>query len=171
MKDRHIFYQGERGDTLPDPGAERRANGDLKGQEMRSRNDGAKRAVIYVRVANAENGSQHSIERQAVACREVAERLGLDIIGEYRDIGGAKRQELRRMLGELDCAKPSYVIALDSSRFGRRVNENLAVRAWLAAADVEPVFVQGSGRDPRAWPWQFQGDPLEISAASEAMPL
>jgi DNA invertase Pin-like site-specific DNA recombinase len=137
------FHQDDWRDTLPDPGAKTCANGDLGGQEMQSTLDGAKRAVIYVRVASAENGSEQQAKRQEVACRETAQRLGFTPVAVYSDIGDTKRRGLRRMLDELDTVKPTSVITLDLSRFGRKYQENMAVMTQLAVAGVEPVFVHG----------------------------
>ncbi|HVI69454.1 MAG TPA: recombinase family protein [Magnetospirillaceae bacterium] len=121
---------------------------------MHSTNDGAKRAMVYIRVASAEHGSEEQAQQQEVACRETAQRLGFTPVAVYSDIGSTERPGLRRMLDELDTIKPTSVITLDPSRFGRKYQENMAVMTRLRAAGVEPVFAHDPTEDPLGLSWR-----------------
>jgi DNA invertase Pin-like site-specific DNA recombinase len=96
------------------------------------------RAVLYLRVATARQENPEAIARQRHACEQRAAELGAVIVAEYVDTGSgldAERQELQRMLTELDerCDDPeqaiSYVIAADHARIARAMSLYASV-AW-----------------------------------------
>jgi len=107
-----------------------------------------KRAAIYARVSTR-NGHQDP-ETQLLALRQVAERAGWQIAGEYVDhgISGAKgrdkRPEFDRLLKEATRRQFDVVMAWSVDRFGRSLQDLVAFLGDLHAQRVDLyLHIQG----------------------------
>jgi DNA invertase Pin-like site-specific DNA recombinase len=80
-----------------------------------------KRAALYMRISTKGHGQ--SLDTQAVALREYAERRGFQIADEYRDegISGGKdrRPELDRMMADARKRRFDAVLVARFDRFAR----------------------------------------------------
>jgi hypothetical protein len=82
------------------------------------------RAVVYLRVARAEDGSDDAIAAQRAACERIAITYGATIVREYVDRGKSARltqqTELRHLLADLEQRHDAaYVVVWDYARLGR----------------------------------------------------
>ncbi len=107
-----------------------------------------KRAAIYARVSTR-NGHQDP-ETQLLALRQVAERAGWQIVGEYVDhgISGAKgrdkRPEFDRMLKDATRRQFNVVMAWSVDRLGRSLQDLVAFLGDLHAQGVDLyLHIQG----------------------------
>jgi DNA invertase Pin-like site-specific DNA recombinase len=107
-----------------------------------------KRAAIYARVSTR-NGHQDP-ETQLLALRQVAERAGWEIVGEYVDhgISGAKgrdkRPEFDRMLKDATRRQFDLVMAWSVDRLGRSLQDLVAFLGDLHAQGVDLyLHIQG----------------------------
>ena len=107
-----------------------------------------KRAAIYARVSTR-NGHQDPAT-QSLALRQVAERGGWQIVGEYVDhgISGAKGREKRpefdRMLKDATRRQFNVVMAWSVDRLGRSLQDLVAFLGDLHAPGVDLyLHIQG----------------------------
>jgi len=107
-----------------------------------------KRAAIYARVSTR-NGHQDP-ETQLMALRQVAERAGWQIVGEYVDhgISGAKgrdkRPEFDRLLKEATRRQFDVVMAWSVDRLGRSLQDLVTFLGDLHAQGVDLyLHIQG----------------------------
>jgi DNA invertase Pin-like site-specific DNA recombinase len=107
-----------------------------------------KRAAIYARVSTR-NGHQDP-ETQLLALRQVAERAGWQIAGEYVDhgISGAKRRDKRpefdRLLKDATRRQFELVMAWSVDRLGRSLQALVAFLGDLHAQGVDLyLHIQG----------------------------
>jgi DNA invertase Pin-like site-specific DNA recombinase len=107
-----------------------------------------KRAAIYARVSTR-NGHQDP-ETQLLALRQVAERTGWQIVGEYVDhgISGAKgrdkRPEFDRLLKDATRRQFDVVMAWSVDRLGRSLQDLVAFLGDLHAQGVDLyLHIQG----------------------------
>jgi DNA invertase Pin-like site-specific DNA recombinase len=100
-----------------------------------------KRAAVYARVSTR-NGHQDP-ETQLLALRQVAERAGWQIAGEYVDngISGAKgrdkRPEFDRLLKDATRRQFDLVMAWSVDRLGRSLQDLVAFLGDLHAQGVD----------------------------------
>lgn len=85
-----------------------------------------RRAVIYLRTAQAKAPDDAAIARQRTACEELAQELGVEVVKVYADMGGsgvsAERPGLKHMLADLkERRHASYVLSLDTARISRNM--------------------------------------------------
>ena len=107
-----------------------------------------KRAAIYARVSTR-NGHQDP-ETQLLALRQVAERAGWEIVGEYVDhgISGSKgrdkRPEFDRLLKDATRRQFDVVMAWSVDRLGRSLQDLVAFLGDLHAQGVDLyLHIQG----------------------------
>lgn len=116
-----------------------------------------RRAVSYLRVAtlsqnHAELGEPGALAVQREACREIASRLGTEIVGEFVDHGSgtavAHRLGLRRLLSRLDRGDIDDVIVHNLDRLTRNwadqwrlANQIQASGARLSSSDEQSAEV------------------------------
>lgn len=119
-----------------------------------------KNAVIYLRVAHADEGSEQAVAAQREACHRIAERHGLTIIREYSDLGRPahleEQTELRNLLATLEAQRDAaYVVVWDYTRLSRNLktlNELIehirnfgAEVVTLTGVEVAERFIQSGG--------------------------
>ncbi len=150
MTKRRGFDQDEQRDTLPDPGAEMRADGESEGRDMQSTLGGAKRAVIYLRVSTNDQVKTDydvdgfSIRAQREACERKAAELGAVVVDEYIDRGesakSADRPELQRMLKDLRAkGQIDAVIVHKVDRLARSREDDMAIVVAIRKAGAQLV--------------------------------
>jgi site-specific DNA recombinase len=86
--------------------------------------DEHKRAVLYARVSTSEQGSNYSLPTQAKACREYAEKNGMEVIAEFReDFTGStpieQRPEGGKAFAMLKSGQADCLIAYAMDRLSR----------------------------------------------------
>jgi site-specific DNA recombinase len=86
------------------------------------------RAAIYTRISRDREGAGLGVERQEADCRELAERLGWEVVAVYSDndlsaYSGKARPGYRTLLDDLRTGKVNAVIAWHSDRLHRKVTE------------------------------------------------
>jgi DNA invertase Pin-like site-specific DNA recombinase len=105
-----------------------------------------KRAAIYVRVST----DKQTVENQVAALRQIAERRGWEIIGQYSDAGisGAKgrdgRPGLDQMLKDAQRRKFDVIMAWAIDRLGRSLIDLLGTFQALHACGVDVYLDQQS---------------------------
>jgi DNA invertase Pin-like site-specific DNA recombinase len=105
-----------------------------------------KRAAIYVRVST----DKQTVENQVTVLRQIAERRGWEIIGQYSDAGisGAKgrdgRPGLDQMLKDASRRKFDVVMAWAIDRLGRSLVDLLSTIQTLEACGVDLYLDQQS---------------------------
>jgi len=105
-----------------------------------------KRAAIYVRVST----DKQTVENQVTVLRQIAERRGWKIIGQYSDAGisGAKgrdgRPGLDQMLKDASSRKFDVVMAWAIDRLGRSLIDLLGTIQTLEACGVDLYLDQQS---------------------------
>jgi DNA invertase Pin-like site-specific DNA recombinase len=106
----------------------------------------AKRAAIYVRVST----DKQTIENQVAVLRQIAERRGWEIVGEYHDAGisGAKGRDKRpgldQMLKDASRRRFDVVMAWAIDRIGRSLIDLLGTIQALEACGVDLYLDQQS---------------------------
>jgi DNA invertase Pin-like site-specific DNA recombinase len=106
----------------------------------------AKRAAIYVRVST----DKQTVESQIRELRQIAERRGWEVAGEYRDAGisGAKGRENRPGLDQMlkDASKRRFdvVMAWAIDRLGRSLIDLLGTIQTLEACGADLYLDQQS---------------------------
>ena len=106
----------------------------------------AKRAAIYVRVST----DKQTVENQIRELRQIAERRGWEVVGEYRDAGisGAKGRDNRPGLDQMlkDASKRRFdvVMAWAIDRLGRSLIDLLGTIQTLEACRVDLYLDQQS---------------------------
>ena len=92
----------------------------------------AKAAAIYCRISRDQEGEGIGVERQETACRELAQRLGLDVVmvAVDNDTGASDqtrkskvRHQYRAMLDEVRQGRVRFIISYSNSRLTRRIME------------------------------------------------
>lgn len=86
------------------------------------------RAGIYARISKDSQGDRLGVERQLEACRELAERLGLDVVGEYVDndlsaMKSKRRPEFDRLSLDIEAGHIDAVVVWDHDRLLRQTKE------------------------------------------------
>lgn len=86
------------------------------------------RAAIYARISRDKAGAGLGVDRQEADCRDLAERLGWEVVRVYSDndlsaYSGRPRPGYLAMLDDVRCGNVSAVIAWHSDRLHRRAAE------------------------------------------------
>ena len=101
-------------------------------------------AVIYARFSSY-NQREESIEAQERACREYAQRKGLQVIEVYADRAksgtSAEREEFQRMIKDSGEKKFSYLIIHKLDRFSRNKYDSVIYKRRLRANGVKIISV------------------------------
>jgi site-specific DNA recombinase len=84
-----------------------------------------RRAAIYCRISNDRTGAGLGVERQEQECRQLAERLGWQVVGVYTDndlsaYSGKPRPGYQHMMADLRTGVADAVIAWHTDRLHRR---------------------------------------------------
>lgn len=127
----------------------------------------AKRAVLYLRTRTVGGNDQMAdadLERQRVACQQVARQYGAQVIHEYTAVGGARDGHVRTIVGTMLTAvardQVDYVITTGIDRLCR----------GPAQADQELMStIRRSGARllcPRSW--DVLPERVDIDALAEA---
>lgn len=91
-----------------------------------------KNAAIYTRISRDAEGEGTGVERQEVLCRELAERLNLDVVKVYsdNDIGASDRtskakvrEQFKQLLDDARAGEFAHILAYSNSRLTRRMLE------------------------------------------------
>jgi site-specific DNA recombinase len=106
-------------------------------------------AVVYLRAATANQAEQdEAINAQREMCRREADRLGVNVIGEFVDRGAsgndATRRGLIRLLRFVTKRRVNYVIVRDHARLSRRHADYLAIRQTVEQAGAAIATLDGS---------------------------
>lgn len=89
-------------------------------------------AAIYCRISRDQAGDGEGVERQEESCRELAKRLGIEVVAVYRDndIGASDRTSHRKvrdgyreMLLDAKAGEFTRILAYSNSRLTRRLSE------------------------------------------------
>lgn len=86
------------------------------------------RAALYVRISRDREGAGLGVERQEQDCRELADRIGWEVVDVYTDndlsaYSGKPRPAYRQMLEDIGAGKVDAVVAWHSDRLHRKVAE------------------------------------------------
>lgn len=88
-------------------------------------------AGIYLRISDDKEGRELGVARQEEDCRRLADRLGVKVVGVYKDndISAStrtkkKRPDYRRLLRDAETGLIKVVLAYTSARITRRPREN-----------------------------------------------
>jgi DNA invertase Pin-like site-specific DNA recombinase len=113
---------------------------------MNKRNRDNTRAVLYLRVASADQRDQRDgIAEQRAVCTRQAERFGAVVTDEYVDAGVSgnrmSRSGLRGLLTRVAEGTVRYVIVRDCARLTRNAADHRAIRQRLQRAGVALVAV------------------------------
>jgi site-specific DNA recombinase len=119
---------------------------------MKKSNQGNRGAVLYLRVASADQQDQRDgIDQQREACTRKAERLGATITDEYVDAGASgnnmNRAGLRGLLRRVAERSVRYVIVWGHARLARNPVDDAAIRQRLDQAGAKLVSAEGSDGD------------------------
>lgn len=104
-------------------------------------------AVIYARFSSS-GQREESIEGQLRECREYADRLGLNVIGEYADhaLTGTndKRPDFQRMIRDSSKGQFQVLIVWKSDRFARNRYDSAIYKARLKQNGVRVLYAKES---------------------------
>lgn len=126
-----------------------------KGDTMKKKQTGARhgRAAIYARYSS-HNQREASIEQQVKACRELAVRLGLDVVETYEDkaISGKsdRRPSFQRLLRDAEKGYFDCVLAWKSNRMGRNMLQAMTNEARLKDWGVRTFYAEEDFDDTAA---------------------
>lgn len=112
----------------------------------------AVRAVAYTRVACAAPESSRSLEAQLRECRRYAAELGLEIAGEFTDLGPGSTEPalapaLERALGFLRANAITVLVVFDRARLSRQLAQFSRVQQHLDSLGIDVRFARGADRD------------------------
>lgn len=111
------------------------------------------RAAIYARYSS-HNQREASIEQQVKACRELAVRLGLDVVETYEDkaISGKsdRRPSFQRLLRDAEKGHFDCVLAWKSNRMGRNMLQAMTNEARLKDWGVRTFYAEEDFDDTAA---------------------
>jgi hypothetical protein len=115
---------------------------------MNTKPDRTHRAVMYLRLANAQIGSGNAIDVQRSICEQVAKRYGATIVREYIDLGKparlAQQSELSRLLADLNARRDAaFVVVSDYARLARDLTGLDAIIERIEACGVKVVTLTG----------------------------
>ncbi|NOV96810.1 recombinase family protein [Isoptericola halotolerans] len=101
-------------------------------------------AVIYVRISRDREGAGLGVDRQEADCRELADRLGWNVVQVHSDndlsaYSGKPRPGYRAMLEDLRHGRANAVVAWHSDRLHRKVAE---LEEFVAICDEHKIAVQ-----------------------------
>ena len=87
-----------------------------------------KRAVIYCRISSDREGAGLGVKRQETDCNELAQKMGLTVIGTYVDndisaFSGKKRPEYSNLLEAIRAGRVDTVLAWHTDRLHRSPKE------------------------------------------------
>lgn len=102
----------------------------------------ARRAVLYLRVANS--GSSNGVDLQRAACQRIAERHGLDIVREYVELNTPARlvdqTSLQQLLTDVEAKQDiAFVVVTDLARLARNLTSFQVISRLLRNAGAEIV--------------------------------
>lgn len=110
-----------------------------------------KRAVLYMRVANAaqKDVAISQFDMQRARCQAVANEHGFSVVEEYRESGSGvasleKRTALQQLLDDLAERRVDYVITSDLARLSRNARDLMAIEQRLTQANAG-LLVCGQG--------------------------
>ncbi len=120
---------------------------------MKKSNNDHHGAVLYLRVASADQQDQHEgIGEQRAVCTREAERLGAVVTDEFVDAGASgnrmNRSGMLDLLRRVAGRPVKYVIVRDRARLARNAADDAAIRERLKQSGVTLVSV--SNEDHRA---------------------
>ena len=126
-----------------------------KGDTMKKKQPNTRhgRAAIYARYSS-HNQREASIEQQVKACRELAVRLGLDVVETYEDkaISGKsdRRPSFQRLLRDAEKGYFDCVLAWKSNRMGRNMLQAMTNEARLKDWGVRTFYAEEDFDDTAA---------------------
>ena len=111
-----------------------------------------RRAAIYVRISEDRGGGRLGVQRQAEDCRELAARLGWDVVETFEDndisaYSGKPRPGYKRLLESLANGYANAVIAWHPDRLHRRPVELEGFMELVEAQGVAVATVQAGEMD------------------------
>lgn len=111
-----------------------------------------RRAAIYTRISRDSSGDGEGVERQEALCRDLAERIGVEVVNVYvdNDIGASDktnknkvRTEYAKLLADARTGNIGYILAYSNSRLTRRMSE---LEELITLTEVtEASFGKGNG--------------------------
>lgn len=110
------------------------------------------KAAIYVRISKDSEGLGLGVERQEKACRELADRLGVEVVDTYADndisaYSGKRRPEFDRLNDDMRAGRFDTVLAWHPDRLTRRTRELEDLIDTLEACKVTVHTVQAGPYD------------------------
>ncbi|WP_326598226.1 recombinase family protein [Streptomyces sp. NBC_01803] len=103
-------------------------------------------AAIYCRISKADDEDQTGVDRQEELCREVAQRLGLRVMGVFKDNNRSawqrnrKRPRWEKLLADMTEGKYLHVIVYHPDRLMRQPRD---LEELLSVADNQHVTLHG----------------------------
>lgn len=102
------------------------------------------KAAIYCRISRDREGGGLGVDRQEVDCRELAERLGWEVVAVYVDndisaYSGKRRPQYEAMLQAVRAGKVHGVVAWHTDRLHRRAAE---LESFVTLAETHGLQVQ-----------------------------
>jgi site-specific DNA recombinase len=113
---------------------------------VQDKDKSTRRAVLYLRVASADQHDQsYGIAQQRAVCTREADRHGVVITDEYVDTGVSgnttNRNGLQRLLRRIVERPVKYVIVRDRARLARNQVDDAAITEHLKQSGVTLVSV------------------------------
>lgn len=111
-----------------------------------------RRAGLYLRISQDKTGRQAGVTRQEKDCRELAARLGWEIVDVYTDndisaYSGRRRPHYERLKADLESGRIDAVAAWHPDRLYRRAKELEAVVDLVQAVGAEVATVKAGAVD------------------------
>lgn len=131
-----------------------------------------KRAALYARVSRNDLEDGHGVNAQLKACREVAERAGLEVVAEFADDDRSawsskrKRTGYAQMLATLD--EIDVLVAWSPDRVTRRTKELIELIDRLNETNTGVMTVQGGVIDLATADGRFQARLAGVLAERES---
>lgn len=109
-------------------------------------------AAIYVRISEDREGARLGVQRQAQDCRELALRLGWDVVALYEDndisaYSGKARPGYKRLIESLSSGQADAVLAWHPDRLHRRPIELESFMELVEARQILVATVQAGELD------------------------
>jgi DNA invertase Pin-like site-specific DNA recombinase len=133
------------------------------------------KAAIYTRISDDETGEALGVSRQEADCRDLADRLGWEVVGVYSDndvsasrYSRKQRPAWRRMLADVEAGTIDAVVCWDQDRLVRRPLELEHLFATCDRAGVRHLATVSGETDLSTADGMFKARILGAVAAKES---
>jgi len=110
-------------------------------------------AGIYARISADPDKDSASVPMQVKRCRELADRLGVTVAGDYSEpeavsaYSGKRRPGWEQLVADVKAGKIDTILAWDTDRLYRRLQEYVVVVELVTGSDAEIHTVEGGVLD------------------------